>query len=70
MVAEGTVALDEMINKPQGPELTGSSGELGFYSKALEETKKLQQKKGTGNSLGRCSRNPKCLMMKNGLVLK
>tara|TARA_R100001591_G_scaffold38377_2_gene49751 strand:+ start:4605 stop:6854 length:2250 start_codon:yes stop_codon:yes gene_type:complete len=48
MVAEGTVALDEMINKPQGPELTGSSGELGFYSKALEETKKLQQKKGTG----------------------
>ena len=48
MVAEGTVALDEMINKPQGPELTGSSGALGFYSKALEETKKLQQKKGTG----------------------
>ena len=48
MVAEGTKALDEMVNKPQGPELTGSSGELGFYSKALEETKKLQQKKGTG----------------------
>ena len=48
MVAEGTKALDEMVNKPQGPELTGPSGELGFYSKALEETKKLQQKKGTG----------------------
>tara|TARA_Y100000593_G_scaffold4444_1_gene8828 strand:+ start:909 stop:3149 length:2241 start_codon:yes stop_codon:yes gene_type:complete len=45
---DAIIKLDELVNKPQGPELTGSSGELGFYSKALEETKKLQQKKGTG----------------------
>ena len=45
---DAIIKLDEMVNKPQGPELTGSSGELGFYSKALEETKKLQQKKGSG----------------------
>ena len=45
---DAIIKLDELVNKPQGPELTGPSGELGFYSKALEETKKLQQKKGTG----------------------
>jgi len=45
---DAIIKLDELVNKPQGPELTGPSGELGFFSKALEETKKLQQKKGTG----------------------
>ena len=60
IVAEGTKALDEMVNKPQGPELIGSTGELGFYSKALEETKKIKQNKGSGEQF-------KQMLLKNGV---